>query len=210
MFTSQVIFNDVFKAALCWPFVQAPFRVFRCRMTVRTPCDFSSAPCALWCMISQASTGRSDVVLRVQAMSAISRSALKGRIIMLDRGFFRASAIVLASSWVMASVNFAAAADAKYPSWKGQWVPVTAQGAGRSTAFDPTKPEGPAQQAPLTPEYQKVLNDSVADLARGGFGHDPTALCYAAGMPRMMTYEAQEYVITPDVTYIMLGGDDHL
>jgi hypothetical protein len=28
-------------------------------------------------------------------------------------------------------------------------------------------------------------------------------------MPRMMTYEAQEYVITPDMTYIMLGGDDH-
>ena len=26
----------------------------------------------------------------------------------------------------------------------------------------------------------------------------------------MMTYEAQEYVITPDTTYILLGGDDHL
>jgi hypothetical protein len=29
-------------------------------------------------------------------------------------------------------------------------------------------------------------------------------------MPRMMSYQAQEYVVTPDVTYILLGGDDHL
>ncbi|HLQ90570.1 MAG TPA: hypothetical protein VK148_11090 [Xanthobacteraceae bacterium] len=106
--------------------------------------------------------------------------------------------------------SIAVAADLKYPSWKGQWTPVTAPASGHSAAFDPAKPEGRAQHAPLTPEYQKALDDSVADIANGGFGHDPTALCYAAGMPRMMTYEAQEYVITPEVTYIMLGGDDHL
>ena len=26
----------------------------------------------------------------------------------------------------------------------------------------------------------------------------------------MMSYEAQEYVVTPEVTYILLGGDDNL
>jgi hypothetical protein len=29
-------------------------------------------------------------------------------------------------------------------------------------------------------------------------------------MPRMMAYQAQEYVVTPEVTYILLGGDDNL
>jgi len=129
---------------------------------------------------------------------------------MLEQSFFRTTALALLTALLISAGNFAIAADAKYPSWKGQWVPVTVQGPGKSAAFDPAKPEGLSQQAPLTPEYQKILDDSVADIARGGFGHDPTALCYAAGMPRMMTYAAQEYVITPDMTYIMLGGDDHL
>jgi hypothetical protein len=50
----------------------------------------------------------------------------------------------------------------------------------------------------------------MAVQANGGLGNDPTAQCFAAGMPRMMAYQAQEYVVTPDVTYILLGGDDHL
>jgi hypothetical protein len=135
---------------------------------------------------------------------------------MVKRSSIGSVAAVLAIALAMTVLTMtaggtAAAADAKYPNWKGQWIPVTAAGAaGQSAAFDPTKPAGPGQQAPLTPEYQKVLADSVADQANGGLGNDPTKLCYAAGMPRMMTYEAQEYVITPEVTYILLGGDDNL
>jgi hypothetical protein len=105
----------------------------------------------------------------------------------------------------------AQAGDAKYPNWKGQWLPVYGPGTGTLGAtFDPTRSAGPGQQAPLTPEYQKVLEASLADQAHGGPGNDPTTQCYAAGMPRMMAYEAQEYVVTPDVTYILLGGDDNL
>jgi len=112
---------------------------------------------------------------------------------------------------LMAGCGTAAAADAKYPSWKGQWIPVTAAGPARANeTYDPAKTVGPAQDAPLTPEYQKIFKDSLADQAQGGLGNDPTGLCYAAGMPRMMSYEAQEYVITPEVTYILLGGDDNL
>jgi hypothetical protein len=80
---------------------------------------------------------------------------------------------------------------------------------GGPGAFDPTKPWGPGQQAPLTPEYQKVLEDSMADQARGGLGNYPTARCLPGGMPRMMTFGTQEYVITPETTYILLGGEDH-
>jgi hypothetical protein len=118
-------------------------------------------------------------------------------------------AFALMAALTMMAGGGAAAADAKYPNWKGQWIPVIASGAG-AQSFDPTKPAGPGQQAPLTPEYQKVLEKSVTEQAGGGFGNDPTAECYAAGMPRMMTYEAQEYVVTPDMTYILLGGDDNL
>lgn len=115
----------------------------------------------------------------------------------------------LAAVVTLAAGGAAAAADAKYPSWKGQWTPVSAPGT-HDAGFDPSRPPGAGQQAPLTPEYQKILNDSLADQANGGAGNDPTATCYAAGMPRMMSYEAQEYVITPEVTYILLGGDDNL
>ncbi len=92
-----------------------------------------------------------------------------------------------------------------YPDLKGQWTCATPE-----DLFDPTKPAGPGQQAPLTPEYQKILADSLAAQAEGRLGNDPTGECHAAGMPRMMSYQAQEYVVTPDVTYILLGGDDHL
>jgi len=133
---------------------------------------------------------------------------------MVDSGSPRAALIALAAVLAIATSTMAgsaAAADAKYPNWKGQWTPVIPPNvADKRTSFDPSKPAGVGQQAPLTSEYRKVLNDSIADQANGGFGNDPTVLCYAAGMPRMMTYEAQEYVITPETTYILLGGDDHL
>ena len=81
-------------------------------------------------------------------------------------------------------------------------------GVGGQGAFDPDKPWGLGQQAPLTPEYQKVLEDSMADQAKGGLGNYPTAWCLPGGMPRMMTFGTQEYVITPETTYILIGGSD--
>jgi hypothetical protein len=128
---------------------------------------------------------------------------------MLEEGpkAFSEGALVVALTIALGGAAAAQGANqsAKYPSWKGQWAPV-----GQHGTFDPTKPPGAAQQAPLTAEYQKVLAESVANQAAGGPGNDATAECYAGGMPRMMSYEAQEYVITPGVTYILLGGDDNL
>jgi hypothetical protein len=129
--------------------------------------------------------------------------------IMSDRNSTGVVAVTLAAALTMMFGGSAAAKDAKYPDWTGQWLPVNAQGTAGGS-LDPTKPAGPGQQAPLTPEYKKILEDSMAVQANGGLGNDPTAQCYAAGMPRMMAYQAQEYVVTPDVTYILLGGDDHL
>ena len=97
--------------------------------------------------------------------------------------------------------------DAKYPNWKGQWSRFNTNFQGQAVKFDPTKPSGPGQEAPLTPEYQKVLQDSMADQARGGLGNYPSARCILGGMPRVMSPTAQEYVITPETTYILSDTD---
>src|SRR5262245_57865134 len=91
--------------------------------------------------------------------------------------------------------------NAQFPDWKGQWVRKSAG------TFDPDKPAGLAQQAPLTPEYQKVLEDSVANQAAGGQGNNPMAACIPPGMPRMMIAYGGglEFVITPEITYVLQG-----
>jgi hypothetical protein len=96
-----------------------------------------------------------------------------------------------------------AAEEAKYPDWKGQWGRFNTNNEGQAVKFDPSKPSGPGQQAPLTPEYQKILADSMADQAKGGLGNYPSARCYLGGMPRTMSPSMQEYVITPETTYIL-------
>jgi hypothetical protein len=102
-----------------------------------------------------------------------------------------------------------AADDAKYPDWKGQWTRFTVK-LPTQPSHDQTKPWGFGQEAPLTPEYQKVLADSIADQANGGLGNFPTTLGRAAGMPHMMmAFQPLEFVITPETTYIMIGSYDH-
>jgi hypothetical protein len=95
--------------------------------------------------------------------------------------------------------------DAKYPDLSGQWVAVRL-GVRGQPAFDPTKPWGRGQQAPLTPEYQKVLDKSIADQAKGGQGGWRSGVeCLPPGMPAMMTlYRPMEIVVLPEVTYILI------
>ena len=116
---------------------------------------------------------------------------------MLQRG----STLVVAL--VMLAGTAQAADDAKYPNWKGEWEAINPRYGGQAIKYDPTKAWGPAQQAPLTPEYQKVLENSMADQAKGGMGNYPTARCLPGGMPRMMAAPRQEYVLTPETTYIL-------
>jgi hypothetical protein len=102
-----------------------------------------------------------------------------------------------------------AADEAKYPTWKGQWNAIVTPGlVGAQFKFDPTKDRGLGQQAPLTDEYRKVHQDSMADQASGGLGNYPTARCLPGGMPRMMASQTQEYVITPETTYILLSSSE--
>ena len=96
----------------------------------------------------------------------------------------------LVAAFALACASTAAAAQPadpqKYPNWKGQWQLILARNVGgQNIRFDPTKAWGRAQQAPLTPEYQKVHEDSMADQAKGGLGNYPTAQCLPSGMPRI-------------------------
>jgi hypothetical protein len=102
--------------------------------------------------------------------------------------------------------------DAKYPDWKGQWARFVVPGLPyqQQSSFDQTKPWGFGQQAPLTEEYRRVLEDSMADQANGGHGNYLIARCLPAGMPHMMSaFRPLEFIVTPDTTYILTGGDDH-
>jgi hypothetical protein len=96
--------------------------------------------------------------------------------------------------------------EAKYPNLKGEWRRVAVStGAARVIQYDPSKQHGLAQEAPLKPEYQAILEANMADHAQGGQAGDPTALCLAPGMPRVMgAYAPMEIVVTPETTYILI------
>ena len=98
----------------------------------------------------------------------------------------------------------------KYPDLKGQWRRVVTPGIAGQQGHDQTKSPGHGQQAPLTPEYEAIFDANLTDQASGGLGNISTARCLPAGMPHMMmAFGPQEYIITPDVTYILIDWDDH-
>jgi hypothetical protein len=112
---------------------------------------------------------------------------------------------------LVASVSGAVAwDDTKYPDWKGQWRRAPVPGAVGQPPHDPSKPYGRGQQAPLTPEYQRIFEVNLADQAAGGQGNDVTRICLPNGMPRAMSaYEPLEIIITPDITYILIDHIEH-
>jgi hypothetical protein len=70
------------------------------------------------------------------------------------------AATTLAAALFASVATLQAFDDAKYPDLSGQWLAVRL-GVRGQPAFDPTKSWGLGQQAPLTPEYQKVLEASL-------------------------------------------------
>src|SRR5215831_20170568 len=122
---------------------------------------------------------------------------------MILRNWMGAAAAVAAL--LMTSTAALAFDDAKYPDLSGQWVAVRL-GVRGQPAFDPTKPWGFGQQAPLTPEYRKVLEESIRQQANGNQGNWLSGVsCLPTGMPAMMTlYRPMEIVVLPEVTYIRI------
>src|SRR6516162_3498078 len=122
------------------------------------------------------------------------------------------SAVALAGALVAVGGAAQAFDDSKYPNLKGQWDRFAVEGLAGQPSFDQTKPWGRGQHAPLTPEYQAILDASVADQAKGGLGNNVEhSLCSASGMPFMMiAFRPLEFVITPETTYILIADYDPL
>ena len=113
------------------------------------------------------------------------------------------SAIALAAALSVTLPGAEAADQFKYPDMTGQWVR-----AHQRSQWDPSKPRGLQQEAPLTPEYQAIFEANLAELKSSGQGVDPQLRCIPSGMPRvMMAYEPIEVIVTPEATYTRV---DHM
>src|SRR5262245_10315103 len=120
---------------------------------------------------------------------------------------FSTRCVFAAAATVMVIGSAHAADGMKYPNWRGQWDGINPRFGGQGVKYDPTKAFGPAQQAPLTPEYRKIHEESMADQAKGGQGNFiDHARCIPGGMPAVMSAERMEYIITPETTYISPAG----
>ena len=95
----------------------------------------------------------------------------------------------------------AMAADARYPDLEGGWDHM----------FQPRwSADEPGGLPPLTPEYMKVYEANIADMAAGGLGDVPSSFCVPYGMPMMMNaYDPLEIIVTPKVTYILTSNPNN-
>jgi hypothetical protein len=124
---------------------------------------------------------------------------------MVSRHAISAAAFAMLLAWIGPAAAFE---DAKYPDLSGQWLVVRPRVAGLGQfPFNPVKPWGKGQEAPLTPEYQAIHDASLADQANGGQGNWPSGeRCMPAGMPAMMNgYGDLEVVVLPEVTHMLIS-----
>jgi hypothetical protein len=112
-------------------------------------------------------------------------------------GRTRFGTLTLALVGSMLATGASALDQSSFPPFAGQWVRNAAAN------WDPSKPRGLAQQAPLTPEYLDIFKARVAEQLNGAQQYNPQIHCLPGGMPRMMiAYEPMEVIIAPEVTYV--------
>ena len=127
---------------------------------------------------------------------------------------FSALASLAAALAVITATGFSASAEdwygGKYPDWRGQWNRQRVAGIPGQPSFDPNKPWGLGQQAPLTPEYQAVLEANLKSQREGGFFDWLGSSCRGFGMP-LIAYGFQplEFIVTPETTYILVDWVEH-
>jgi hypothetical protein len=163
----------------------------------------------LWFSVVAPFLGQSGGVpylpIRKYGVDHIKLSGIPREVVMLDQRSTMAASLALAAALTMAIAGAQAADDPRYPDWEGAWTRIPVK-LPTQPSHDQTKPWGRGQQAPLTPEYQAILEASIADQAAGGLGNFPTTLGRAAGMPHMMMgFGPMEFVVTRKTTYILIG-----
>jgi hypothetical protein len=118
--------------------------------------------------------------------------------------FYRSSIgfAALAIALSMPGTGAQAHDESKYPDWSGQWIKAPDGGPPR---YDPSKPDGRGQQAPLKEPYRLVHEASMADQAAGGQGlYISSVKCIPMGMPFQMSIVFPfELVITEKTTFIL-------
>jgi hypothetical protein len=92
--------------------------------------------------------------------------------------------------------------ESKFPDWSGQWRRVPDGGPPR---YDPSKPDGLRQQAPLKDEFRRIQEATLADQAQGGQGlYISSVKCIPMGMPYTMSIVFPfEFVFSAKTTYIL-------
>ena len=75
--------------------------------------------------------------------------------------------LALATVLMVTVAGRAQAQDKKYPSWKGEWAAAFPRMPGQQLRFDPSKPFGKGQEAPLTEEYKKIYENNLTEIAQG-------------------------------------------
>jgi hypothetical protein len=105
---------------------------------------------------------------------------------------------ILCATWVGARAHD----PSKYPDWSGQWRKANDGGPPR---YDPSKPDGRGQEAPLKEPYRQMHEASMADQALGGQGlYRMSTKCIPMGMPFQMSVVFPfEFVITDTTTFIL-------
>jgi hypothetical protein len=125
-------------------------------------------------------------------------------------GVVARKALPLLAALAMTVGPAAAGDEANYPDFRGQWSRVRVPGVAGQPSFDPTKPWAKGQQAPLTAEYQAILEANLASQAAGGIGDYQGVSCLGWGMPIIMYgVEPLEFVVTPETTYVLVNWVDH-
>jgi len=124
-----------------------------------------------------------------------------------------ASGVALLVMALVAVPDIATAGDeTKYPDLRGQWMGVlrARPGLPGQPSFDASKPWGKGQEAPLTAEYQAILEENLKSQKEGGTFDWLGATCLGFGMPLIAYgFEPQEFIITPETTYILINWVEH-
>lgn len=82
----------------------------------------------------------------------------------------RALELLILSTVLVVAAGTGRAEERKYRDWKGEWTAIVPRMEGQQLRFDPSKPYGRRQDAPLTEEYKQIYQESLNDQALGGQG----------------------------------------
>jgi hypothetical protein len=120
---------------------------------------------------------------------------------------------ILAIAALVMTMDAAGAAEAgQYPDLRGQWRGIlrTVAGLPGQASFDPGKPWGKGQEAPLTPEYQAILESNLKLQADGDLADRRGATCLGFGMPQIaFGFQPMEFIVTPETTYVLVDWVEH-